>query len=114
MKPLILATAAVLAFGTLGAAPGLAQQSRTTSPSTGATAPGNDATAPHADSRHGKQSGTKDNERFTNCDTASTNKRANSGTGNSTAMNCEPATSGSSQAGKMAPKAAPKSNTGKE
>jgi hypothetical protein len=113
MKPLILATAAVLALGTLGAAPATAQQNRTTSQSTGATVPGNDGTAPHADSRQGTQN-SKDNERFTNCNAATNNKGANSGTGNSTAMNCEPAGSGSSQAGKTAPNPPRKSNTGKE
>ncbi len=114
MKPLTLATAAFFAISALGSGSALAQQNRATSPSTGATVPGNDAMAPHADSRHGTQSGTKDNERFTNCDAATSNKGANSGTGNSTAMNCEPAGSGSSQAGKTAPNPARKSNTAKE
>jgi hypothetical protein len=114
MKALILTTTAVLALSTIGAAPVLAQQNRATSPSTGATAPGNDGTAPHAQSRDATRNGGQNNERFTNCDAVTGNKSANSGTGNSTAMNCEPAASGSSQAGKTAPNPARKSNTGKE
>jgi hypothetical protein len=114
MKPLILATATVLAFATLGAAPALAQQNRATKPSADATAPENDGTAPHAQSRDATQKAGKSNERFTNCDAVTANKGANSGTGNSTAMNCEPAGSGSSQPGKTAPNPPRKSNTGKE
>jgi hypothetical protein len=114
MKALIITTAAILALSTLGAAPALAQQNRATSPSPSAAAPGNDGTAPHAQSRDATRNGGKNNERFTNCDAVSGNKSASSGTGNSTAMNCEPAQSGSSQAGKTAPNPARKSNTGKE